>query len=82
MPGPTSTDVAKNMVKKKRTSSTLGNNKDLPLPKGNDKSMKGLNGWTNVGYYGSCQIYAKGNKRRLVDPKTGQTTFEYEVTNK
>jgi len=41
--------------------------------------MKNLNGWTRVGYYGSQYIYAKGKQRRLIDPKTGQTTFDYRV---
>ena len=35
------------------------------------------NGWTHVGYYGSSKIYAKGNKRCLVDPNTGRQIFEY-----
>ena len=46
--------------------------------KGGD-SMKGLDGWTHMGNFGSCHIYAKGNERCLVDPKTGQSTFEYKV---
>jgi len=37
------------------------------------------NGWTHVGYYGFSHIYAKGGKRRLVDPQTGQSTFEYRI---
>jgi len=41
--------------------------------------MSDLNGWEHVGYYGSYLIYKKDNKRRLVDPRTGQSTFEYTV---
>ena len=42
-------------------------------------NMTALNGWEHVGYYDSCLIYKKDNKKRLVDPKTGQSTFEYTV---
>ena len=38
-----------------------------------------LYGWKHVGYCGSCFIYAMGNKRRLVDPKAGKSTFEYII---
>ena len=41
--------------------------------------MMDLNGWTHVGEHGSKHIYAKGKQRRLIDPKTGKTTFEYGV---
>ena len=41
--------------------------------------MGELDGWQQAGYFGSCYIYAKGNKRRLVNPKTGKITFEYEI---
>jgi len=37
------------------------------------------NGWTHVGYYGFSHIYAKGDERCLVDPQTGQSTFEYRI---
>jgi len=37
------------------------------------------NGWTHVGYYGFSHIYAKGDKRRLVDPKMGQITWKYRI---
>ena len=47
---------------------------------GEGDSMRGLKGWTQVGYYGFSHIYAKGSERRLVDPKTGRTTFEYKTT--
>ena len=43
--------------------------------------MTNLNGWTQVGRYGSSDIYAKGNRRYLVDPKTEQATFEYRVND-
>ena len=39
------------------------------------------NGWKHVSYCGSCFIYARGNKRRLVDPKSGKSTFEYIMEN-
>ncbi len=48
--------------------------------KGSGVSMTKLNGWTHVGYYGRAHIYAKGDKRCLVDPETGEPTFEYRVT--
>ena len=43
-------------------------------------SKTALSEWKHVGYYGSCLIYARDNKRRLVDPETGQTTFEYVMS--
>lgn len=43
--------------------------------------MTNLNGWIQVGHYGSLDIYAKGNRRCLVDPKTEQATFEYRVND-
>ena len=41
-----------------------------------------LNGWTYVGSYESCHIYKKGEQRRLVNSKTGKSTFEYRVGSK
>ncbi len=32
-----------------------------------------------MGYFGFSHIYAKGDKRRLVDPQTDQSTFEYRI---
>ena len=58
------------------SSITLSTHKSTPT-KGIGDNMTDLNGWEHVGYYGSCLIYKKDNKRRLVDPKTGQTTLEY-----
>ena len=43
--------------------------------------MTELDGWTFVGYYASCQIYANGDKRRLIDPKTGWLICEYRIAN-
>ncbi len=50
------------------------------LPMKRRKKREKLNGWTYVGSYGFSHIYAKGDKRCLIDPKTGQSTFEYKVT--
>ena len=33
-----------------------------------------------MGFFGFSHIYAKGEKRCLVDPETSQSTFEYSVT--
>jgi len=41
--------------------------------------MKDLDGWTHIANYGSAYLYVKGDERRLVDSKTGQTTFRYWV---
>ncbi len=38
-----------------------------------------LKGWTYVGSFGFSHIYAKGDKRCLIDPKTGKSTFDYKV---
>lgn len=49
----------------------------LPMKK-REKREK-LNGWTYVGSFGFSHIYAKGDKRCLIDPKTGKSTFDYKV---
>jgi len=38
-----------------------------------------LTGWKRVGEYASYFIYAKDNKRRLVDQKTGKSVLEYLI---
>jgi len=43
--------------------------------------MTDLNGWTLAGYYASCQIYANGDKRRLIEPTTGRLICEYRIIN-
>lgn len=50
------------------------------LPKKKREKREELNGWTYVGSYGFSHIYAKGDKRCLIDPKTGKSAFEYRVT--
>ena len=44
-------------------------------------NMTDLIGWKHVGYYGSSLIYARDNKRRLVNPEIGQSFFEYTIAN-
>ena len=43
--------------------------------------MPDLNGWKQVGYYGSYFIYASGDIRRLVDPATGRIITQYNVNH-
>ncbi len=49
-------------------------------PKNSGDGKTDLDGWKHMGHYGSSYIYAKGDKRCLVDPKTGLSTFEYRIT--
>ena len=63
---------------KAMSSITLSTHKPAPTG-GTADNMADLNGWEHVDYYSSCLIYKKDNKRRLVDPRTGQSTFEYTV---
>jgi hypothetical protein len=42
-------------------------------------NMPDLNGWKQVGYYGSCFIYASGDIRRLIDPAAGRITFQFRM---
>ena len=51
-------------------------NKPKPT-RGTDDNRADLNGWKRVGQYASYLIYAKDNKRRLVDQKTGKSILEY-----
>ncbi len=62
-------------IKKKHNSNILTT---AAKNSGDDKTD--LDGWTHIGYYGFCQIYAKDDKRRIVNPKTGRSTFVYGVT--
>lgn len=43
--------------------------------------MTDLSGWIIIGHYGKYQLYAKGDKRRILEAKTGQFICEYEVAN-
>jgi len=43
--------------------------------------MTDLNGWTLVGHYTSYQIYANGDKRRIIEPTTGRLVCEYRIAN-
>ena len=53
---------------------------DNPEPTGETgDNRKDLSGWKHVGEYASYLIYAKDNKRRLVDQKTGRTVIEYSI---
>ena len=47
--------------------------------KNSKNSRTQLKGWTYIGGYGFSHIYAKGDRRRLVDLETGKITFEYRV---
>jgi hypothetical protein len=38
-----------------------------------------LSGWKRVGEYAPYIIYAKGNKRRLVEQETGKFVLEYVI---
>jgi len=50
-----------------------------PAPdRGNDNTID-LTKWKRVGEYAAYIIYAKGNKRRLVEQKTGKFIIEYEI---
>jgi hypothetical protein len=60
------------------SSNSISNQKLAPTKETGDNKTD-LSGWENMGYYGSCVIYAKGDKRRLIDPKTGQSIFEYKI---
>jgi len=42
-------------------------------------NIPNLKGWKYVGYYGSDLIYALDNIRRLIDPVTGQVTFQFRL---
>ncbi len=37
--------------------------------------------WKKVGSFAHCEIWAKGNKRTLVNPKTNVVEFEYKEEN-
>ena len=50
------------------------------LPIKEPEKKERLDGWTYVGSFGFSHIYAKGDSRCLIDPKTGNSTFEYKIT--
>ena len=50
------------------------------LPMKEPEKKERLDGWTYVGSFGFSHIYAKGDSRCLIDPKTGNSTFEYKIT--
>lgn len=53
---------------------------DKPEPNtGTGDNRTDLSGWKRVGEYASYIIYAKGNKRRLVEQKTGKFVLEYVI---
>ncbi len=53
---------------------------DKPAPdRGSDDNIIDLTGWKRVVEYASFIIYAKGNKRRLVEQKTAKFTVEYKI---
>lgn len=53
-------------------------NKPEPT-RGTGDNKADLSGWKRVAEYASCIIYAKDNKRRLVDQKTGKSILEYVI---
>ncbi len=54
--------------------------KDKPLSiRERGGNMPDLNGWKQVGYFGSYGIFAKDEFRRLVDITTGKVAIEYSV---
>jgi hypothetical protein len=51
----------------------------LSSSRGRSGNMPDLNGWKQVGYYGSCVIYASGDIRRLVDPAAGHIACQFRI---
>jgi muconolactone delta-isomerase len=47
--------------------------------RGTDDNRTDLTGWKRVGEYASYIIYAKDNRRRLVEQKTGKFVLEYVI---
>ena len=37
-----------------------------------------MNEWKKVGVFAGCIIFAKGNERRIYDPKTRRVILEYK----
>jgi len=47
--------------------------------KKNNKNNVALSGWNYVCTFGSCLVYANGDRRRLINPETGDIVFEYTI---
>lgn len=52
----------------------------LTLNKVTDEHIINSEEWKFIGYFGTCFIFGRYNKRCLVDPNTGKVSFEYETT--
>jgi len=62
----------------KEMNSTVVFNKPSSRKKLNVKKVD-LKGWEYVCTFGNCLVYARGDKRRLIQEETGAVIFEYLI---
>jgi hypothetical protein len=37
--------------------------------------------WRRIGYFGTCELFAQGNLRRVINPETGNIIAQYRVND-